>query len=344
MTVSKIAIKTDKQAKNGGGVYSFNTFSITDTEDLKVLQTDADGLEEDVLSTAYTLTLLEDGTGYITYAGLPDGYTVTVYRETDTKQEVDIKNQGGFFPEVIEGALDRLTMMVQELHEKAERSVKMKISDSTTKVDELLENLTENAADAEVAKTAAEAAQVAAETAKTDAEAAQTAAEAAVGGVKVSGDDDTADDLETKLLVGTGLSASTQFGGATETRTLAINATTTPQLNAASEWTKAQNFNATTLSDAATVAWDTESNQVTTVTLGDNRIMGAPTNLKDGGVYVLGVYQDGTGSRTLSWNAVFKFPAATAPTLTTTASAKDFFSFISDGTNLYLFGQSLDVG
>jgi len=60
-------------------------------------------------------------------------------------------------------------------------------------------------------------------------------------------------------------------------------------------------------------------------------------------VYVLTVIQDATGTRVPSWNAVFKFAAATAPTLTTTASAKDILVFLSDGTNMYEIGRSLNV-
>jgi hypothetical protein len=62
--------------------------------------------------------------------------------------------------------------------------------------------------------------------------------------------------------------------------------------------------------------------------------MAAPTNLKVQ-TYILHVLQDATGSRTLTWNTVFKWPAGVAPTLTTTANARDIFSFVSDGTNLY---------
>jgi len=112
----------------------------------------------------------------------------------------------------------------------------------------------------------------------------------------------------------------------------------------ANEWSATQNFNATTLTDAASISWDTSANQVTSVTITDNRTMDAPTNLVDGAFYSLGVIQDGTGSRTMTWNAVFKFPSAAAPVLTTTASARDEFTFKSDGTNLYLVGQSLSVG
>ena len=111
----------------------------------------------------------------------------------------------------------------------------------------------------------------------------------------------------------------------------------------ANEYTKTQNFNATTLTDGATIAWDASINQVCSVTITDNRTMAAPTNLVDGGFYHLTVIQDGTGSRTLTWNAVFKWPSDTAPTLTTTASEQDEFTFRSNGTNLYQVGQSLAV-
>ena len=111
----------------------------------------------------------------------------------------------------------------------------------------------------------------------------------------------------------------------------------------ATEFTATQNFNATTLTDGATINWDASANQVCSVTLGGNRTMAAPTNLVDGAFYHLTVIQDGTGSRTLTWNAVFKWPSDTAPTLTTTASEQDELTFRSNGTNLYLVGQSLAV-
>ena len=114
-------------------------------------------------------------------------------------------------------------------------------------------------------------------------------------------------------------------------------------LEKAQEFTKTQNFNATTLVDGASISWDASANQVTSVTITDNRTMAAPTNLVDGAVYLLVIIQDGTGSRTMSWNAVFKFTAGTAPTLTTTANAKDILVFYSDGTNLYEIGRSLNV-
>lgn len=114
-------------------------------------------------------------------------------------------------------------------------------------------------------------------------------------------------------------------------------------LEAAQEFTKTQNFNATTLTDAASISWDASANQVTSVTITDSRTMAAPTNMVDGAVYVLTVIQDSTGGYTMSWNAVFKFAGATAPVVTATADARDTFVFISDGTNMYEIGRSQNI-
>lgn len=91
----------------------------------------------------------------------------------------------------------------------------------------------------------------------------------------------------------------------------------------------------TTLTDAATIATDASTGNVFKVTLGGNRTLGAPSNLSAGATYIWRVTQDGTGSRTLAYNAVFKWPGGTAPTLTTTAGALDIISGVSDGTNVY---------
>lgn len=103
----------------------------------------------------------------------------------------------------------------------------------------------------------------------------------------------------------------------------------------ADEYTAAVNFNATTLTDGANIAWDLNNNQVTSVTLAGNRTLDNPTNMKDGGTYILRVVQDGVGSRTLSFGTAYKFPSGTAPTLSTGTNAVDILTFVSDGTNMY---------
>ena len=149
---------------------------------------------------------------------------------------------------------------------------------------------------------------------------------------------DPADDTKQVRIDAVGITA-----GNTRVLTAPDADVTIAGLEAAQEFTKTQNFNATTLTDAASISWDASANQVTSVTLTDNRTLAAPTNMVDGGVYTLMAIQDGTGSRTLSYNAVFKFAAGTAPTLTTTAAAKDILVFYSDGTNMYEVGRSLNV-
>lgn len=89
------------------------------------------------------------------------------------------------------------------------------------------------------------------------------------------------------------------------------------------------------LTDAATVATDCSLGNVFTLTIAGNRTMGAPTNQAAGATYIWKITQDATGSRTLAWNSVFKFPGGVDPVLTTTASAVDVISAVSDGTNLY---------
>lgn len=50
--------------------------------------------------------------------------------------------------------------------------------------------------------------------------------------------------------------------------------------------------------------------------------------------FIIMLKQDGTGSRTVTWSTV-TWPSGTAPTITSTASKQDIFSFFSDGTNWY---------
>jgi len=99
-------------------------------------------------------------------------------------------------------------------------------------------------------------------------------------------------------------------------------------------YSKQQNFGTTTLSDGANISWDLDDNQSSKVTLGGNRTLDNPTNMVDGGTYVLRVIQDATGSRTLTYGANYKWSGGTAPTLTTTANAVDIITFISDGTDM----------
>ena len=100
-----------------------------------------------------------------------------------------------------------------------------------------------------------------------------------------------------------------------------------------------------TLTDQATIAWDVIASPVAKVTLGANRTLAAPsgTSPAAGQFIALTVIQDGTGSRTLTWNATYEFTADTAPTLTTTANKGDLFIFKYNGSKLLEVGRNLNL-
>jgi hypothetical protein len=108
----------------------------------------------------------------------------------------------------------------------------------------------------------------------------------------------------------------------------------------AQEYTAAHNFKASLLTDAPTITWDLASNQVASVSLGGNRILGNPTNMKNGGVYVLFVRQDNLGGRTLQFGGAFRWSTGNlTPTLTATANRTDILTFVSDGLRMYGSGS-----
>jgi hypothetical protein len=84
----------------------------------------------------------------------------------------------------------------------------------------------------------------------------------------------------------------------------------------------------TTLTDAATIAWDMQTGFDFIVTLnpvtGASRAVGNPTNTKVGQKGRLIIQQPGSGGPcTVTWGSNFKFANGVAPTLSTTAGAID---------------------
>jgi hypothetical protein len=112
-------------------------------------------------------------------------------------------------------------------------------------------------------------------------------------------------------------------------------------LNRANTFTQAQGVAKVTLTDAATIATDAELGNVFEVTLDGNRTLGLPTNLVSGFTYMWIIKQDAvTGSRTLAYNAIFKFPGGAAPTLSTGVGDVDIITAVYDGTNLLCVFQA----
>jgi hypothetical protein len=84
--------------------------------------------------------------------------------------------------------------------------------------------------------------------------------------------------------------------------------------------------------DTATVTYDcTASNSFYTV-LTENVTIAAPTDPVNGQTIWILIKQDGTGSWTVTWNAVFCFPAGSAPTQTATADKADMYTATYNAT------------
>jgi hypothetical protein len=145
----------------------------------------------------------------------------------------------------------------------------------------------------------------------------------------------TADDFETTL--------SVTDPTADRTITLPDATTTVAGLAVAQSFTKAQRGSVVALTDAATIAVDLSLGNNFSVTLAGNRTLGAPTNVTAGQSGVIVVTQDGTGSRTLAFNSVYKFAGGTAPTLTTTASAVDVLAYYVESATRITVTSLLNV-
>ena len=95
-----------------------------------------------------------------------------------------------------------------------------------------------------------------------------------------------------------------------------------------------------TLSDGATISWDVAASPIAKVTIAGNRTLAAASNGTTGQFVSLLIIQDGTGSRSITWNAIYEFKDDTAPTLTTTAAKGDIFTFRYNGSKFLEIGRN----
>lgn len=95
---------------------------------------------------------------------------------------------------------------------------------------------------------------------------------------------------------------------------------------------------------AATITPNMRDGNYQQCTLTGNVTIAAPSNVAAGDMLEIVLVQDGTGSRTATWNSVYKFASGDTGTLTTTASKKDTFTFRAyDATNLICTGIKKNI-
>ena len=110
-----------------------------------------------------------------------------------------------------------------------------------------------------------------------------------------------------------------------------------------SKFTAMAYFPEATLTDGSSIDWNVLTSPVAKVTLGGNRTLNAATGSQAGQFVSLLIIQDGTGSRTVTFNAAYEFKDDTAPTLTTTASKGDLFVFRYNGAKFLEVGRNQNL-
>jgi len=99
--------------------------------------------------------------------------------------------------------------------------------------------------------------------------------------------------------------------------------------NAGTAFTGNTTSSVSSLTDGSSITVDFASASHFTVTLGGNRtITNTNTSSAVGSSGSIFIIQDGTGSRTASFQSYYKFPGGTAPTLSTAANAVDRLDYV----------------
>lgn len=167
MSISSTNRKAGPFNGNGAQTSFPFTFKVFLASDLYVVLTDANGAETvQTLTSQYTVSLnanqdTNPGGNVIMITAPPTGYMLTLGSQVPQTQGLQIGSLGNFDPSAINGALDRLTILAQQLAEQVGRAVKTTFS-STTSPDQLVSQLLTASSTAQTAASAAAASATAA--------------------------------------------------------------------------------------------------------------------------------------------------------------------------------------
>ena len=134
-----LSTTTRKVIFNGNGsatVFPY-TFPIPAASCLSVIYTDDADVETTLSPSEYTVTGIGSASGgNVTYtrsgAAIASGAKLTIVRTVPYTQLTVLSNQGGYYPEIVEGRFDLVYMALQQLAEIVERYTVSSISDPTT--------------------------------------------------------------------------------------------------------------------------------------------------------------------------------------------------------------------
>jgi len=116
--------------------FPFKVFAAADLDVIKL--TVSTGVQATLaLTTDYTVSLNADqnsnpgGSITLVAGNLASGFNLTITSDIENLQPTDLTNQGGFYPEVINDALDRATIQIQQVSDDVVRSLQAPTSDGT---------------------------------------------------------------------------------------------------------------------------------------------------------------------------------------------------------------------
>lgn len=145
MTVPSEINKSGPYHGNGVTTVFAYGFKIVDAAHLRVVMTDPDGQSSDlVLNSDYTVTGIgnDSGGNVVKSTPLLAGYDLTIVRDVPFVQDTDLENQGAYYAETVEDALDLAAMRDQQLREAVDRAVKVPENVDPSNLDQLVADIT----------------------------------------------------------------------------------------------------------------------------------------------------------------------------------------------------------
>lgn len=135
MTIATVTNRAQWQGNDATTVFSFG-FEIDSAAYIVLLLTSPAGVTTTVSAGSYSVAGLGNPAGgTITYPvtgpPLATGYKLTLVRVLPLQQLVDLINQSNYFPDTVEGGMDYLMMVIQQIAALALHSIRAPIVDSS---------------------------------------------------------------------------------------------------------------------------------------------------------------------------------------------------------------------
>jgi hypothetical protein len=339
MTISSQTRKAGPFIGNGSTTAFPFTFKVFATSDVVVTRANTAGTETVLTAgTDYTVSLNANQNsnpgGTVTLASaLVTNFKLVLTSAVPNLQPVDITNNGGFYPKVINDALDRVTILAQQIALDASRSVKVPITSSVTG-DELTAQLFDARDDAEAAASAAASSQTAAANSATSAAGSATTATTKAGEASTS-----ATNAANSATSAAG-SATSAAGSAT---TAGNNATTaTNKATEAASSATAAAASATTAAGHATTATTKAGEASTSAAAAAGSQTAAASSASSAGTSATNASNSATSASNSATNAASSASAASSSASAAASSAASAAAALDSFDDRYLGSKTSD--